>query len=164
MTLDTSLIHYSNLTLLASFHHKPKMIRRALEYIERGVVRAADFVDGECGLTNLPQLFKSMAGSGLLTSKQLAEKTGLNERYVLEWLRTMAAAGYLDYHPDSKAFNMPPEHVAVLADEESPIFCAGLIEATVPDMLMAPRVLAGFRSGKGLPELRQGVAAGHRRQ
>jgi L-iditol 2-dehydrogenase len=61
ITLDTTLIHYSNLTLLASFHHTPRTIRRALEFIEAGVVRAADFVDGECPLTQLPELFKSMA-------------------------------------------------------------------------------------------------------
>ena len=61
VTLDTTLIHYSNLTLLASFHHTPRTIRRALEFIESGVVRAADFVDGECPLTQLPELFKSMA-------------------------------------------------------------------------------------------------------
>jgi L-iditol 2-dehydrogenase len=61
VTLDTSLIHYSNLTLLASFHHTPRTIRRALELIEKGVVRAADFVDGECRLSHLPQLFQSMA-------------------------------------------------------------------------------------------------------
>ena len=61
VTLDTTLIHYSNLTLLASFHHTPRTIRRALEFIEAGVVRAADFVDGECPLTQLPELFRSMA-------------------------------------------------------------------------------------------------------
>jgi L-iditol 2-dehydrogenase len=61
ITLDTTLIHYSNLTLLASFHHTPRTIRRALEFIETGVIRAADFVDGECPLTQLPELFKSMA-------------------------------------------------------------------------------------------------------
>ena len=61
ITLDTTLIHYSNLTLLASFHHTPRTIRRALEFIEAGVIRAADFVDGECPLTQLPELFKSMA-------------------------------------------------------------------------------------------------------
>jgi L-iditol 2-dehydrogenase len=60
VTLDTTLIHYSNLTLLASFHHTPRAIRRALEFIESGVIRAADFVDGECALSGLPQLFKSM--------------------------------------------------------------------------------------------------------
>jgi L-iditol 2-dehydrogenase len=61
VSLDTALIHYSNLTLLASFHHTPRTIRRALELIEAGVIRADDFVSGECPLSQLPQLFKSMA-------------------------------------------------------------------------------------------------------
>ena len=61
VSLDTGLIHYSNLTLLASFHHTPHTVRRALEFIEAGVVRSDDFVDGECSLTELPMLFRSMA-------------------------------------------------------------------------------------------------------
>ena len=61
VTFDTGLIHYSGLTLVASFHHTPATIRRALEFIEAGVVRAADFVDGECPLSGLPDLFKQMA-------------------------------------------------------------------------------------------------------
>jgi L-iditol 2-dehydrogenase len=61
ITLDTTLIHYSNLTLRASFHHTPRTIRRALEFIEAKVIRAADFVDGECPLSQLPELFESMA-------------------------------------------------------------------------------------------------------
>jgi L-iditol 2-dehydrogenase len=60
VTLDTTLIHYSDLTLLASFHHTPHTVRRALEFIEAGVVHSRDFVDGECPLTQLPELFKSM--------------------------------------------------------------------------------------------------------
>ena len=60
ITLDTKLIHYSDLALLASFHHTPRTIRRALEFIEAGVVHSGDFVDGECPLTQLPELFKSM--------------------------------------------------------------------------------------------------------
>lgn len=61
VNFDTSLIHYSNLTLLASFHHTPRTIRRALEFIESGLVRAAHFIDGECPLSALPALFQSMA-------------------------------------------------------------------------------------------------------
>jgi L-iditol 2-dehydrogenase len=61
VSLDTQLVHYSNLTLLASFHHTPRAIRKALDFIEAGVVRAEDFVSGECPLTQLPELFKSMA-------------------------------------------------------------------------------------------------------
>ena len=60
VSLDTGLIHYSNLTLRASFHHTPRTIRRALEFIESGVIRAADFVDGECALSELPALFARM--------------------------------------------------------------------------------------------------------
>ena len=62
ISFDTARLHYSNLTLLASFHHTPRAIRRALEFIERGLIRADDFVDGECALSGLPELFQSMAG------------------------------------------------------------------------------------------------------
>src|SRR5437870_1542620 len=61
VSLDTARIHYSGLTLLASFHHTPRTIRRALELIESGIIKADDFVDGECPLSELPELFQSMA-------------------------------------------------------------------------------------------------------
>lgn len=61
VALDTSLIHYSNLKLLASFHHTPRTFRAALELIQRGVIRAADFVTGSAPLEALPELFLSMA-------------------------------------------------------------------------------------------------------
>ncbi len=61
VNFDTALLHYSNLTLLASFHHTPAAIRQALSYIEKGLIKASDFVDGECALEDLPRLFKSMA-------------------------------------------------------------------------------------------------------
>jgi len=60
VSLDTHTIHYSSLKLLASFHHTPRTFRRALEFIEAGVVRARDFVDGEWPLTKLPELFQQM--------------------------------------------------------------------------------------------------------
>ncbi|HEY1170070.1 MAG TPA: zinc-binding dehydrogenase [Verrucomicrobiae bacterium] len=72
VSLDTTLIHYSNLTLLASFHHTPRTIRRALEFIESGVVTAKDFVDGECALAELPQLFKSMAAGNRAVKTKIA--------------------------------------------------------------------------------------------
>lgn len=60
VSLDTSLIHYSNLRLLASFHHTPRTIRKALELIESGVIKSSNFIDGECPLSQLPGLFQSM--------------------------------------------------------------------------------------------------------
>ncbi len=61
VSLDTALLHYSNLTLLASFHHTPQAVRRALEYIEAGLIHAGDFVTSDCALSQLPQLFQRMA-------------------------------------------------------------------------------------------------------
>ena len=71
MALDTGRMHYSGLTLKASFHHTPRTIRRALELIESGVVRAADFVDGECPLSRLPELFKSMSAGNRFVKTQV---------------------------------------------------------------------------------------------
>lgn len=59
--LDTGLMHYSSLGLIASFHHTPRTIRKAFEDIENGIIRAADFVDGECRLDELPGLFARMS-------------------------------------------------------------------------------------------------------
>lgn len=96
-------------------------------------------------------LFRAMAGAGALSAGQLASKTGLNERYVLEWLRVMATASYIDYHAAAGSFEMPAEHAAVLADEDSPAFASGIFEGTLPDLWMVPKVLAAFRNGKGIP-------------
>jgi L-iditol 2-dehydrogenase len=58
---DTALVHYSSINTVASFHHTPRTIRRALEFIERGVIRADDFVDGECSLAEMPALLRQMS-------------------------------------------------------------------------------------------------------
>jgi SAM-dependent methyltransferase len=121
-----------------------QLAARIIEDTNAAYFIAAAYIGDRLGL------FKAMAGAGPLTADQLAAKLGLHTRYVLEWLRTMAAAHYLEYHPDSKRFEMPAEHIPVLVDEDSPLFSAGLIEGTVPDMLMVSRVLAAFRTGKGI--------------
>jgi len=57
---DPALLHYSEITLKATFHHTPRFIREALETIARGDVRASDFVTGETPLTELPRVFEHM--------------------------------------------------------------------------------------------------------
>tara|TARA_Y100001934_G_scaffold262743_1_gene337568 strand:+ start:3848 stop:4885 length:1038 start_codon:yes stop_codon:yes gene_type:complete len=60
VSLDTGRLHYSSITLKASFHHTPDSIRKALEFIEKGVIRASEFVNGEAPLSELPALLNSM--------------------------------------------------------------------------------------------------------
>ena len=46
-------------------------------------------------------LWAALAEAGPVTSDELAERTGLAERYLREWLATQTAAGYLD-HADGR--------------------------------------------------------------
>ncbi len=65
--LDTNLLHYSEITCKASFHHTPKAFRDALDIIESGGITAADFVQAEERLECLPKvLFQLMEGSRTL--------------------------------------------------------------------------------------------------
>jgi len=43
--LDTNLLHYSELTCKASFHHTPALVRKALDAVSRGCVSAKDMVN-----------------------------------------------------------------------------------------------------------------------
>ena len=43
--MDTQLLHYSELTLKASFHHTPILVRKALDAVGSGYVTARDFVN-----------------------------------------------------------------------------------------------------------------------
>ena len=58
--LDTSLLHYSEITLRASFHHTPYYIRRALQSIACGDIRGEDLITGERPLRDLPQVLRHM--------------------------------------------------------------------------------------------------------
>jgi L-iditol 2-dehydrogenase len=60
ISLDTSLLHYSEITCKASFHHTPGHIRRALEFVSRQVITARDFVNREEPLTNLLEVMRHL--------------------------------------------------------------------------------------------------------
>jgi L-iditol 2-dehydrogenase len=60
ITLDTALLHYSEITLKSSFHHTPAHIRRALDAIVKGDIKAADFVTGEAPLTEILDVLRHM--------------------------------------------------------------------------------------------------------
>ena len=65
--LDTNLLHYSEITCKASFHHTPSTMREALDIIASGGVTARDFVDAEEPLENLSSvLFRLAEGSTTL--------------------------------------------------------------------------------------------------
>jgi SAM-dependent methyltransferase len=96
-------------------------------------------------------IFKAMAAGKPMSSLEIAEQTGLNERYVREWASTMAAAGYLDYRAADSTFRMNAEQAAVLAKEDNTFFTAGAFQYAVTCYRQIPKLIEAFRHGGGVP-------------
>lgn len=92
-------------------------------------------------------IFKAMAGAGPLSARQLAQKTGMHERWLLEWMRLQAAAKILIYESDDR-FVLPAEATDILANDRSRTFAADSFKGGY-----APKQIAGliesFRTGIG---------------
>lgn len=106
-------------------------------------------------------LYRALDGAGPVTAAELAERTGLQERWLLEWLRNQAAARLLEYHEGDR-FELTPVGSAVLADEENSLaFAAGAFgQAAPPEMV--DKLAEAFRTGIGLSYQDMGPNAAHR--
>jgi 2-polyprenyl-3-methyl-5-hydroxy-6-metoxy-1,4-benzoquinol methylase len=85
-----------------------------------------------------------------MTPAVAARTSGLHPRYVEEWLKGMASAGYLDYDPTKQTFSLPEEHAYFLASEGSDHFVGGLFAMVPPLLRVAPQVAEAFRKGGGV--------------
>ncbi|MFO7445203.1 MAG: class I SAM-dependent methyltransferase [Ignavibacteriaceae bacterium] len=61
--------------------------------------------------TGLFDTLKKMPPS---TSHEIAEASGLNERYVREWLGAMTTGKIVEYNPETTTYSLPSEHAAFL--------------------------------------------------
>ena len=95
-------------------------------------------------------LYRAMGDSQPVTSAELADRTRTHERYVREWLAAQAAGGYVEHHPATGTFVLPPEHAAVLADEDSPVYQGGFFESASAAIQAQDPVSDRFRTGDGL--------------
>jgi 2-polyprenyl-3-methyl-5-hydroxy-6-metoxy-1,4-benzoquinol methylase len=95
-------------------------------------------------------LWRALASTASTTSTELAEQTGLSERYLREWLSAQAAVGYVHYDPQTRRFTFPAEHAAVLADDDSPAALAGLYEVTAAIWAGTDRLAHAFATGEGV--------------
>ena len=106
-------------------------------------------------------LYRSLAGAGPMSAGELADATGLQERWLLEWLRSQAAAGLLD-SGDGERFELSPEAEEVLADESNSLwFAAGAFQGGAAAPGVADRLADAFRTGIGLTYDDQGPSAAH---
>ncbi|MCZ6503680.1 MAG: class I SAM-dependent methyltransferase [Gammaproteobacteria bacterium] len=106
-------------------------------------------------------LYTALDGAGQVTAKELAEKTQLKERWLLEWLKGQAAARLLEYH-DGDRFELSAEGAMVLANEESSLaFAAGAFSGGIPPDTV-DKLVEAFRTGIGLSYEDLGPNAAHR--
>jgi L-iditol 2-dehydrogenase len=60
VSLDTNRIHYSDITLRATFHHTPAICRKALEIISGARFQAGAFITGHAHLYELNRVFEKL--------------------------------------------------------------------------------------------------------
>lgn len=107
-------------------------------------------------------LFQAIVADGPLTAAALAQRCGLDEWYVREWLQAETTAGLVTADNDDLRqahFSAAPGVRETLVDETSPAYLAGLPLAAAATASALPDVIAAFRSGAGVPYSNYGADA-----
>lgn len=95
-------------------------------------------------------LFRAMQGKGAMRLDDVVRGSGLQTRYVEEWLKGMASAGYLAYDPGTQAYTLSEEHAYFLASDGSDHFAGGMFEMVPVLLRTAPKVAEAFAKGGGV--------------
>jgi ubiquinone/menaquinone biosynthesis C-methylase UbiE len=95
-------------------------------------------------------LFRAMQGKGPMRLDEVVAASGMQPRYVEEWLKGMASAGYLEYAPQGETYALSDEHAYFLASEGSDHFAGGMFEMVPVLMRVAPKVAQAFEKGGGV--------------
>ena len=96
-------------------------------------------------------LFDGLAGLPPSTSRQVAAATGLQERYVREWLAAMLVGGIVEHDPATDTWCLPPEHGAVLTRRAGKDNLAKLAQMIGLMANVEQQVVTCFRRGGGVP-------------
>ena len=96
-------------------------------------------------------LYDAMADMEPATSAGIAEASGLNERYVREWLGCMVVAGIVEYDPSSMLYKLPPEHAACLTRDAAPDNIAAFAQYIPLLGTVENQIVDCFKNGGGVP-------------
>ncbi len=113
--------------------------------------------------------YNILAEGGPMTARELAARSGTNERYVREWLEQQTVSGILDVEDDGvengrHSFYLPVGHEEVLSDRDSLNYLTPLMQLVAGVVSPFSKVVAAFRTGGGVSfaeygkDLREGQA------
>lgn len=97
-------------------------------------------------------LYDSMTNLPPSTSQQIADKAGLSERYVREWLGSMVAGKIVEYNPENPEkglYYLPLEHSASLTRASSPNNMAAFAQYMAILGSIEDKIVRCFYNGKG---------------
>ena len=101
-------------------------------------------------------LYRHLHEGVALTAEELAERSGVAQRYVAEWFAGQAASGYVTYDAELTRFGLSPEQAIVFAQDDSPVDLRGAFDRAAAMGDNTGAVMEAFRTGEG-------VAGGTRR-
>ena len=119
------------------------MVGRYGETLSQGLNCALTLIGSELGL------FADLATNGPADSSTLAQRVGLHERWLREWLRHQACMGQLEYDAASETFALSPEGRLLFADSNGPFGAHGGLEVVVAMIGRARNLKESFQSGTG---------------
>jgi len=95
-------------------------------------------------------LFDQMALMPPATSEEIAKATGLNERYVREWLAAMVTGRVINYDSGEGTYTLPNEHAALLTRESGSDNIAATMQWFAVLASVEDGVVDSFRNGGGV--------------
>ena len=99
-------------------------------------------------------LYRAVDAAGAATAVELSQATGVELRYLLEWLQAQAVSGLLTIDgPDvgTAAFSLAPGIRETLLEETNPLYAGGMPAIAVAVGRAFPQLEAAFKTGAGVP-------------
>ena len=103
-------------------------------------------------------VYKVLEDTGACSHTVLAEKSGINARYLREWLSCNVALGYIDYNVELDLFSLSAEQAALFAHDGEPTCMQGFFQAVVSQYETNDIAVDVFKTGRGRPWSEQSVA------
>ncbi len=132
---------------------KPQFDEKKFEQLQGKVISD---VSGALGLFmayigDQAGIYQILEEIGPSSDKDLAKATGVDERYLKEWLSANAALGYIDYDSGRDTFTLTPEQAALFSHEGQITCMQGFFQTVISQIATHETAVDVFKTGRGRP-------------